>query len=378
MAEQTLAQTKPKSKSDGGEQHSRSAPSLPPGPRKRGRPVGSTKRASFLRSMVEGAGGSVPVVQGDAISAGESVSSPLEFDHWRRRQEWQRREQLITTRENVRTSFSDWLEKLYSWQFSVDFTFRTGTAECSRQSLSPQDAVRALSDGERRVAGYAGLPVVVFAAPERQSRGTLHWHTLWHFKSEEAPYIPARRWLDLWQAPWKLARTWREHNAGIEGRIFVRFLNAENTGDRVRYVCKYVTKEGCDDGPLFLESDITAGGSLIEWRRFVLGQPDEDVHKFIKVNDCLVHRRDKYDGPLAERRLDSPGVHTLKMEQGTLWSAESLPGSALGRCGSLTTESGFLSVWRALNRGRSTVGSTTTTESSGPRAMPPPPPPRGG
>jgi len=168
----------------------------------------------------------------------------------------------------VKGEFEEWLPGL-GWDMRVDLTYRTGTSECDVADVSEQSARRSLRACTRRLAAAVGDRVTAFAAMERQSRGTVHWHVLWRFWSG-CPFLPHASVKAVWQR-W---REWpkEDRRKGVEGHCWVTYLRGrrESLVEAVRYVVKYVVKGG-PDSLVILDGVPGAQGVLSFGRREAAG-----------------------------------------------------------------------------------------------------------
>lgn len=189
-------------------------------------------------------------------SSGEFLygGQELEFDHWRRRQDWEWRASLNQGKRGRRRDWAAFLMQ-ERWQFFLSHTFQDrGRLNESRTRQSKWVGVTdrvgrvCVQQYAERIAAYLRVALTVFVVPEYQIRGSLHYHTLWRRSDGgPAPHCEAWEWRGLWWG------NGGEHLPGgrVEGMLNVKFLN--HCDERaIRYVCKYVTKGESAGGPEFL------------------------------------------------------------------------------------------------------------------------------
>ena len=134
---------------------------------------------------------------------------------------------------------ADWLASL-PWDARLDLTFRVGAEGCEVREISPERARRRLVAFLRRLVAFYGRPVLVFAAPELQGRGVLHWHALLRWEGG-APWLRHRELTNIWQY-WK---RWKRipHSQGVEGHLWLVLVRKRS---HAKYAVKYAAKSPRD------------------------------------------------------------------------------------------------------------------------------------
>jgi len=130
---------------------------------------------------------------------------------------------------------TDWIASL-PWDARMDLTFRVDTEECSCDRISLARAERRVKAFLGRLRKEYGKGMRVFAAPELQGRGVLHWHVLIRW-FDGPPWLKHSRLTELWQY-W---RGWKDidQSQGVEGYLWLVLV--KNT-KQAKYAAKYASK----------------------------------------------------------------------------------------------------------------------------------------
>ena len=178
------------------------------------------------------------IVQNSANVNYPPNTSPIEFDHWRHKVQWQALERETLERKERKGQFSEWLINSFRPEYRIDLTYS--------YDVSPDVADTTAKSWLRRMSNAYNCTLVSIGVRERTKRERLHWHYL---LKANAP---------TWITPQALEELWGN------GRVAIKYLTSKEATTKfetmrkrsVGYVVKYVGMKRYEDA---LQVEVTEG-----------------------------------------------------------------------------------------------------------------------